>query len=390
VVVHFCDNVILKLAEAYPLDSGETLYSVFCIEKAESSIFGYGVPTIMSDSQDALNSAWRAALDNAAYSVGPQVILSKDEIEPADGEWVFRAKKIWNRIKAAVPHAPAPIEFFNVPNNVEAISGILTVAQVFIDMETGIPQPQQGEQGTHTTQTVGGMAILQNAANIVFRRTVKNYDDGIIAPLMRRFFDWNMQFNPKAEIKGDMQIDARGTSVLLLKEIQATNLMLVVTQLMANPAIAPMIKAYPAIEKLFQAMMIKPSDVMLEEKDYEKAMADAAAQPPPPTPQEIMAQARVTTAEIQREIAAGRDDTAKIIAELKNETEKLQLAQKEGLTIAQIEAALQGKQMEIDSGERKQLTEAALEQKIARDARARGDEPAGSGGSFSAGDGDEQ
>jgi hypothetical protein len=128
---------------------------------------------------------------------------------------------------------------------------------------------------------VGGMAILQSSANIIFRRIVKNLDDGIIAPTMRRLYDWNMQFSKKAEIKGDMQVDARGTSVLLVKEVQAQNLMLVVSQLMANPNIAPMIKAFPAVEKLFQAMMIKPSDVMITEDEYKKYLDKTSNQPPP-------------------------------------------------------------------------------------------------------------
>jgi hypothetical protein len=291
VIIHFCDGCVLKIAPEWPLDSDECLYSVANLEDAEGQLFGYGVPTIMNDSQIALNSAWRMALDNGALSVGPQAFMRKDEIQPADGDWTFRPKKIWLAVKAAIANAPDPIKFFNVPNTMEEIAQLIELATTFIDMETGIPQPQQGEQGTTTTQTVGGMAILQNASNIIFRRIVKNVDDGLITPTMRRLYDWNMQFSKRDEIKGDMQVDARGTSVLLVKEVQANNLMLVVTTLMANPNIAAMLKTngYPAVVKLFQSMMIKPEEVLVSEDDYDKFLKDSAQQPPPEAPQVTVA-----------------------------------------------------------------------------------------------------
>ncbi len=385
VILYFCEGAILKLSPEYPLDTGDTLYSVFNIEKAEASIFGYGIPDIMADSQDALNSGWRMVLDNGAFSVGPQVVLDKEAIEPVDQSWVMRAKKVWLRVKAAVPHTPDPITFFNVPNNTAALGTILTVVQQFIDMETGIPQPQQGEQGAHTTQTVGGMAILQNAANVVFRRTVKNFDDGIISPLMRRFYDWNMQFNPKAEIKGDMQVDARGTSVLLLKEIQASNLMLIVTGLMANPNIAPMLKPFPAVAKLFQAMMIKPDEVMTSEDEYKAAM-EAAAQNPPPDPAQIQAESRIQVAQLAQQTAQLREETARMLAESHRQIALMEMQARGEISMEEMRTKIAEKQIDVEAGDRRMITEAALERRMAAEARARGDEPAGSGGNFSAGE----
>jgi hypothetical protein len=312
----------------------------------------------MNDSQIALNSAWRMALDNGALSVGPAGVHRKDEIMPADGDWTFRPKKIWLAVKAAIANAPDPIKFFDVPNNMEEIAQLIELATTFIDIETGIPQPQQGEQGTTTTQTVGGMAILQNASNIIFRRIVKNVDDGLITPTMRRLYDWNMQFSKRDEIKGDMQVDARGTSVLLVKEVQANNLMLVVTTLMANPNIAAMLKTngYPAVVKLFQSMMIKPEEVLVSEDDYDKFLKDQAQQPPPEAPQ-------VTVAKLNAEARKESDAIQLEIAQLRERTAMLELAQKGQITIAQLEAMLHGKEMDNQHKERMMVGEAAIERR---------------------------
>lgn len=372
VIVYFCEGQILKLSPEYPLDSGETLYSVFNVEESEGTIFGYGIPHIMADSQHALNSSWRMGLDNAGLSVGPQAIIDKEAIHPADNSWTMVPKKIWHRIKAQVPNTAPPVEFFNIPNNMEEIERIIRIALQFIDMETGIPMPQQGDQTEDQTKTVGGMTILQNAANIIFRRMVKNYDDGIISPTMRRLYDWNMQFSTRDDIKGDMSVDARGTSVLLLKEIQAQNLMFIVTQLMSSPMVQPMLKPYQNVMKLFQSMMISPADVMVTEDEYKAAMKKLASQPPPPSDAEINAKSRVDSATINAQAAGSRDQTTLQIETMKRDTAMIGLAQAQGLSLEQLRTELAKMDKQLASQERIKAVEIAVEDKRAREAKAEG------------------
>lgn len=372
VVLYFCEGTILKLSPEYPLDSGETLYSLFNVEEAEGTMFGYGIPHIMADSQIALNSAWRMGLDNAGLSVGPQTVIDKDAIVPADGSWSLVPKKIWHRIKAQVANTAPPVEFFNVPNNMEQIERIIQIALQFIDLETGLPMPQQGDQTNDQTKTVGGMTILQNNANIIFRRMVKNYDDGIISPTMRRLYDWNMQFNPRDDIKGDMQIDARGTAVLLLKEIQAQNLMFIVTQLLQHPVVQPMLKPYQNVMKLFQSMMISPADVMVTEDEYKEALKKLAQQPPPPDPAEIQAKSRVDAAKIQAAASGERNNTTLEIETMKRDTAMLQLANSQGVSLESLRTDLAKLDKTLASQERIKAVEIAVEDKRAREAAAEG------------------
>jgi hypothetical protein len=100
---------------------------------------------------------------------------------------------------------------FEVQSHQAEIAAIIDLAQKFADEETSLPQIAQGEQGT-APDTVGGMSILMNSANTVLRRIVKQYDDEVTRPHIRRYYDWNMQYNEDEEIKGDFEIDARGSS----------------------------------------------------------------------------------------------------------------------------------------------------------------------------------
>lgn len=386
VVVWFCEGELLKIAPEYPMDSGETLYSIFNLVEADESVFGYGIPHLIEDDQDALNAAWRMGIDNSAYSVKPQVVIDKTMIEPADGDWNMAPGKAWLKVgKPVGTEKNKPVEFFNVPNNMAEIGSIIEMAMQFIDIESGIPMPQQGEQGATTTQTVGGMAILQNAANIVFRAIVKNFDDGIITPTMRRLYDWNMQHNPRDDIKGDMQIDARGSSVLLVKEVQAQNLMVIVTSLMANPTFAMMMKPYPAIQKLFQAMMIRPADVMLTEDEYDEAVKAAQEQEQPQDPVIVTAQARIQSAQIMADSRKTSDEVQLMIEQMRQETRVMELGDKFNLTIEEIKAQLGKVALTNESKERMFAAEVGAERVFADEARARGEDPSGSGGFVSAG-----
>ncbi|MBM6712145.1 hypothetical protein H9X90_15635, partial [Faecalicatena contorta] len=108
---------------------------------------------------------------------------------------------------------------FEFANHSPALLGIATAAMQFADQETSMPQMMGGEKGT-APETVGGMIMLSNNANTVLRLRVKLYDDSMTRPHIRRHFDWQMANSPKMEIKGDMEIDARGSTALIEKDIQ--------------------------------------------------------------------------------------------------------------------------------------------------------------------------
>jgi len=368
-VVWFCQDEILKFS-IYPYDSGESLYSVFCLARDEASIFGYGIPSIMRDPQRSLNSAWRAMMDNAGLSAGPQIVMDTKAIEPADGSWKIRPRKIW-KVKDGIPKDARPFEVFNIPTMQGELAAIVDLSMRFIDMMTQMPQITQGEQGTNVTKTAQGMAILMNSANVGFRRIVKEFDDSMTTPNIRRFYDWNMQHNPKEEIKGDYDVDARGSSVLLVREMQANNLMILALQLGGHPVYGPMMKNRDMLKKVFQAHMIPVDEVLLTQEEIDAAMARAEAQA-----QEAMAaQAPVADdpaikqreldlkeAEIDSkvEIANMQADTARVVAQFNRDTQMMIFAEKMNMSLDEIEAKLATKRMEIDHKERVVAAEAAI------------------------------
>ena len=379
VICYLCEGKILKLAPAYPLDSGETLYSLFTFEEAEGSIFGYGIPEIMSDSQKSMNGAWRMALDNAALSVGPQIFIDRDVVEPANRSWVLTPRKVWYKKKGAGLAGSNVLETKSIENNVAEIMNLVEVSRRFIDDETALPVQAEGELTDNPNITATATNFMSMASNITFRRVVKNFDDGITTPNIRRLYDWNMQHNSRDDIKGDMKVDARGSSSLLQRELQAQMLLNMAQNWSSHPVLKHALKTYETISESVRSSMIQPTMVLVEKEEFEAAVASeaTAAQEAAPKPEEnpavIAANARLEATKIDAE--------ARIkVAEMQRETEILQTAQHYDIKIEELKTRLGLKGMDIGHKERVLKAEAAMEDAVAEDARAHGEEPGGSGG----------
>lgn len=396
--IFFCDRQLLKIEEDYLLDSQEFIYSVFSFEKSEASILGgVGVPHLMENEQTMLNSAVRMMMDNGALASGPQIILDKETITPENGSWKLIPRKIWSWASGRNnQRKEPPFTTVDIPINQEQLSAIIMLALRFIDEAVSMPLIAQGEQGQHVTKTAHGMSMLFNSANVVFRRVIKNFDDTITTPVVRRTFDFEMQFNPDDSIKGDMQIEARGTSVLLVREMQAEQLMAIIDRYATHPILGVAIKAYEAMRLVLQAMNINPGDVLLERDDYLeklKAMSESGGEE---SPEAIRARTQLEIAQID---AASRERAEQVqlqIAEIRRETEFAKLAQDREISLEQVSAMFQkgkldaavklaAEKQRTESEERKLAAEVAVERQNAREARERGMDPTGSGGTISMG-----
>lgn len=370
VIIWFCQGELLKFG-IHPLDSCESLYSVFNLEKDEASIFGFGIPYIMRDPQKSLAASWRTLMDNMGLSSGPQIVINEEAIEPVNGQWVLEPRKLWKR-KTSSPQDMKPFEIFNIDSHMDELMAVIELSKRNIDEETALPMLAQGEQGTQVTKTFQGMAILMNSANVVFRRIVKHWDDDVTTTGITRLYDWLMQFSPKDEIKGDYKVDARGTSVLLVREIQSTNLMSFIMNFSGHPLLGKYLKqdGLPGLRRLLQTLMIPVDEVLKSDTEIASDEAKAAEQPTPPNPE-------MEKLAVELNIAKERRASERDLALINRETALMTLAAKANVTVDQIRAMLTKVDKEVASKERIFAAEAALE------ARKPAEDEGGSGGYLS-------
>jgi hypothetical protein len=338
-----------------PLEGGDIPYDLYVWEKVSGSCWGYGIPYLMRSQQKVLNAAWRQMMDNAGVSSGPQIVMKPGVIQPADKRWELSSRKIWFATDDMddVRKAFATFEF---DSHQAELSGIIKMATELADQETGVPMIMQGEKGA-APDTVGGMQMLMNSANVVLRRLVKQFDDMVTKPHIRRYYDYNMLYNEDEAIKGDFSVDARGTSALLVRDIQ-NQAFLNLLAAGANPIYGKYLDTKRLFEKALQAQHIDPAEVFKPEEEIgriNEMERKASEQPPPPDPRIQAAQIRAQS-DMQKTQAQNQGDLQELQTRLAikqadvqarqeqmmltREIEMLRMANQQNMSLEQIKAKL--------------------------------------------------
>ena len=148
---------------------------------------------------------------------------------------------------------------------------LLSLGKMFSEFadELTTPRFMQGDNSglRGAGKTARGLSMLMGAANIILKDLVKAFDDNITSPFIKALYHWNMQFNPKEEIKGDFDIIARGSSALIAKEIQAERM----TQAVAvtdNPRFQGRVKDDELLQEIFKSMDLD-TEILRDDKEYQ-------------------------------------------------------------------------------------------------------------------------
>src|SRR3990167_426984 len=207
----FCNGRLMKV-KRHPLEGAYRLpYYVWNYEPSEVSMFGYGVPYFMRDSDRVIQSTWHMILHNAALSAGPQMVRHKGTIEPADGsEEITGGMKQWYFSDPDKTISDA-FQLFQIDARIDELSAVHDRARQNADEELAFPLIAQGEP-TEAVPTASGLAMLMNASNVVQRRIAQSYDDEVIEPSIVALYDYNMIYLDDEEAKGDMRIKPLASS----------------------------------------------------------------------------------------------------------------------------------------------------------------------------------
>jgi hypothetical protein len=294
--------------------------------KADDSPFGYGMPDELDHQQRVVNSAWRQVMDNGRTSLGGQIVMKKGMVIPQNGSYEITPNKIW-LAKDDLEDVRQAFSVFEFNSHLQELLAIANAAMQFADMETSMPQIMGGEQGS-APETVGGMVMLFNNANTVLRQRVKLYDDYITKPHLARYYDWKMANDPDPNIKGDFEIDARGSSALIERDIQ-NQALLNLASITNNPRYIPHLNEREELKSILKAFKVDPESMMKPEDQVQQEMAAAAEQGAPSDPRiavaEMNLQARQMDIEARKEALAVEAQLAQAENESKQQNTAYQI-----------------------------------------------------------------
>lgn len=316
-----------------PLDSAEYPYSVYTCEPDVCCLFGFGIPYLCRDAQEILNTAWRGMIDNGVLGIGPQAVVNSSVLTPVNGSWELEPYKLWRTNDRATANATIEAQrafgIFDIGSRQQEFANIIQLSKSFMDEESGLPMIAQGEQG-QVTPTLGGMSMLMNAANAVRRRQVKEWDDAVTKPLIRRFYEYNMAMSEDNSIKGDMQVVARGTSALLVKETQTAQIIDIFQKFGQHPQLMHAFDWYDGAKTLMQSMSMGTQTMLIPREEYEQKLQEIqeaqAEQPQDPEILKVQMQMQMAQQKQQHEMQL---EQMRMQSQLQIEQMKVQIKEKE-------------------------------------------------------------
>jgi hypothetical protein len=230
-VIH-CDGECLR-AFLNPLESGELPFSVWCWDDDPTSIFGKGIPILAENCQLIYNAVWRMILDHGGLSAVPMISYLKGKVTPAGkdkSDYSLRGGKAWEIVSDMfnLPDGSANgkvFEVHDIPIHLDQFFAIMEKAEEDAYKLTGVTRVNRNEAGVdNAPMTLGATQIYQNNSSVARRRQVRDYDDYITKDALTRIYDFIMQHEPDVDAKVLMEIEPRGSSVLLQREINTQNL----------------------------------------------------------------------------------------------------------------------------------------------------------------------
>ena len=254
--IWICNNRLLRMV-LNPFKPAKIPYVAAPYELNPYSFFGVGIAENMDDTQTLMNGFMRMAVDNAVLSGNLIVEVDETNLVPGQDLSLYPGK-VFRRQGGAPGQAIFGTKF---PNVSQENMMLFDKARVLADESTGLPSYSYGQTGVMGVgSTASGISMLMNAASGSIKTVIKNVDDYLLRPLGEGFFRFNMQFDFDPEIKGDLEIKARGTESLMATEVRSQRLMQFL-QVASNPVLAPFAKFQFIIREIAKSMDLDPDKV---------------------------------------------------------------------------------------------------------------------------------
>ena len=281
--VWICNGKLLRMV-INPFKPARIPYMAAPYELNPYSFFGVGIAENMDDTQTLMNGFMRMAVDNAVLSGNLLIEVDETNLVPGQDLSVYPGK-VFRRQGGAPGQAIFGTKFPNVAGeNLQ----LFDKARQLSDESTGLPSFSHGQTGVSGVgRTASGISMLMNAASGGIKNVIKNVDDYLLRPLGEGLFRFNMQFDFDPDIKGDLEVKARGTESLMANEVRSQRLMQFM-QVASSPTLAPFAKFQYIIREIAKSMELDPDKVTnnMDEAALQAELMKGFQQPAAPEQQQ--------------------------------------------------------------------------------------------------------
>lgn len=283
VIGHWVIKAVLN-----PDPLGRKPYYKASYEEVPGAYWGNSVADLCRDTQDICNAAARALVNNMSIASGPQVVYNIDRLPQGENITQMYPWKVWQVTSDPMAGGAAPMQFFQPSSLSNELMAVYEKFSTLADEYTGIPKYMTGESmAGGAGRTASGMSMMMSNAGKAIKQVIANIDENVIRLAIERLYFYNMRYGDDPDLKGDVNIVARGAVSLLVKEQAQMRQNQFLQIALSNPLTAQIVGVEGIAELLRQSAktldlnpdnIVPPVEIIKARMAKEQAMAAAQQQ----------------------------------------------------------------------------------------------------------------
>ena len=326
-----CANKTIKLM-LNPHKPQKSPYFIIPYQESTQTIYGTGIAEELFCPQDVINSVTRATISNAAFSHAPIVEINVDMLK--EGETpseVLKPRQVFLR-EGGDPKEPM-VRFYQPTENSGVLINVMNIMNSIAEEVTGIGSTND-ESFPAANAANMGISMILSQKNIMQRTVISNIDKYLIKPMIEMYYDFNMQWNSKDEIKCAAKVTANGISGIIAREMR-TQQLISFSSLTSNPQDATLVNRRKLLSLLIESMDKKEEDILYtpdEEKQNRMSSAEQQQKAVEAEQQGILAQIETASkGDLQKQQLTNTGDIEQELVKSKASMRKQQLIEQSKL-----------------------------------------------------------
>ena len=282
VVVIANDSVVLKASEN-PYLMGDRPFVAYQHDRVPNKFWGRGIAEKGYNPQKALDAELRARIDTLALTTHPMMGVDATRL-PRGVKFEVKAGK--TILTNGDPRQTLmPLNFGSLSQ-----SSFTEAAELerMVQMGTGAMDSATSNSANPRNSTASGMSMMQGASIKRQKRTIMNFQENYLIPLVEKAAFRYMQFVPERYPTGDYKFFAYSSMGIMAKELEMTQMI----QLLSMTQ-----QGTPPFNLLLKGIFENSS---MANRDEMKAAIDQMMQPEQPTPEQMQMQQMVQQMEMMK------------------------------------------------------------------------------------------
>ena len=237
-----------------------------------------GVADNCAEMQNVLRGTFRAIEDNIKIAGNVTLAVKERMVKNMPKDFVIGQKIL---LAEECQDARQAISQIQLADMSQGLIGLFNLAKQQLDEDSMVPKVTQGLNET-TKQTAQEAAIKQAQAQKYLGMAIRNIDNGLIEPMIKKFYEYDMNDPTVEQGKGNYIVQALGFTSFQNKTERMNKLQQSLQMALANPKLEAETKIRVIWEEIQKALDFDPDQILKtpeeRQQDMERAMQMPQAQ----------------------------------------------------------------------------------------------------------------